>query len=130
MQGQFRMSLDKPRATPPRCGSEQGPAPRVSIWAGGAFVQVFGRRQRRDIRALRRPAFEKRLQRSPHAEGHAGPIYEQAGELINRALKMDPENTMTLAWAAHWQVYHVGQGWKATRPPTEAAYDPLPFVLG
>jgi DNA-binding SARP family transcriptional activator/Tfp pilus assembly protein PilF len=37
--------------------------------------------------------------------------YEQAGELIARALKEDPDNAMILAWAAHWQVYHVGQGW-------------------
>jgi DNA-binding SARP family transcriptional activator/Tfp pilus assembly protein PilF len=37
--------------------------------------------------------------------------YEQAGELINRALKIDPDDAMVLAWAAHWQVYHVGQGW-------------------
>jgi DNA-binding SARP family transcriptional activator/Tfp pilus assembly protein PilF len=37
--------------------------------------------------------------------------YEQAGEMINRALKEDPGNAMILAWAAHWQVYHVGQGW-------------------
>ena len=37
--------------------------------------------------------------------------YEQAGELINLALKKDPDNAMVLAWGAHWQVYHVGQGW-------------------
>jgi DNA-binding SARP family transcriptional activator/Tfp pilus assembly protein PilF len=37
--------------------------------------------------------------------------YEEAGELINRALKIDPDNAMVLAWGAHWQVYHVGQGW-------------------
>jgi len=37
--------------------------------------------------------------------------YEEAGELIARALKEDPDNAMILAWAAHWQVYHVGQGW-------------------
>jgi DNA-binding SARP family transcriptional activator/TolB-like protein/Tfp pilus assembly protein PilF len=37
--------------------------------------------------------------------------YEQAGQLINRALKIDPDDAMILAWAAHWQVYHVGQGW-------------------
>jgi DNA-binding SARP family transcriptional activator/Tfp pilus assembly protein PilF len=37
--------------------------------------------------------------------------YEEAGELINRALKIEPENAMVLAWGAHWQVYHVGQGW-------------------
>jgi DNA-binding SARP family transcriptional activator/TolB-like protein len=39
--------------------------------------------------------------------------YEKAGTLINRALKIDPENAMILAWAAHWQVYHVGQGWSS-----------------
>ena len=44
--------------------------------------------------------------------------YEQAGELINRALKLDPDNAMILAWAAHWQVYHVGQGW--ARDPAQA----------
>jgi DNA-binding SARP family transcriptional activator/TolB-like protein/Tfp pilus assembly protein PilF len=37
--------------------------------------------------------------------------YEQAGDLIKRALEEDPDNTMILAWAAHWQVYHVGQCW-------------------
>jgi DNA-binding SARP family transcriptional activator/Tfp pilus assembly protein PilF len=37
--------------------------------------------------------------------------YEEAGELINRALKIDPDNAMAWAWGAHWQVYHVGQGW-------------------
>jgi DNA-binding SARP family transcriptional activator/TolB-like protein/Tfp pilus assembly protein PilF len=44
--------------------------------------------------------------------------YERAGELINRALKIDPENAMILAWGAHWQVYHVGQGW--SQNPGEA----------
>ena len=37
--------------------------------------------------------------------------YEQAGRLISRAIKIDPDNAMILAWSAHWQVYHVGQGW-------------------
>jgi DNA-binding SARP family transcriptional activator/Tfp pilus assembly protein PilF len=37
--------------------------------------------------------------------------YERAGELINLALKKDRDNAMVLAWGAHWQVYHVGQGW-------------------
>jgi DNA-binding SARP family transcriptional activator/Tfp pilus assembly protein PilF len=43
--------------------------------------------------------------------------YEEAGELINRALKIDPDNAMVLAWGAHWQVYHVGQGW--SRDPAQ-----------
>jgi DNA-binding SARP family transcriptional activator/Tfp pilus assembly protein PilF len=37
--------------------------------------------------------------------------YEEAGDLINRALQTDPDNTMVSAWAAHWYVYYVGQGW-------------------
>jgi DNA-binding SARP family transcriptional activator/Flp pilus assembly protein TadD len=44
--------------------------------------------------------------------------YEQAGELINRALDIDPNDAMALAWAAHWQVYHVGQGW--AKDPAQA----------
>jgi DNA-binding SARP family transcriptional activator/TolB-like protein/Tfp pilus assembly protein PilF len=37
--------------------------------------------------------------------------YEEAGRLINKALTFEPDNAMVLAWAAHWQIYHVGQGW-------------------
>jgi DNA-binding SARP family transcriptional activator len=37
--------------------------------------------------------------------------YEEAGRLIGQALEADPENTNVLAWAAFWQVWHVGQGW-------------------
>jgi DNA-binding SARP family transcriptional activator len=39
--------------------------------------------------------------------------YEEAGDLINRALQTDPDNTMVSAWAAHWHVYYVGQGWSS-----------------
>jgi len=28
-----------------------------------------------------------------------------------RALEEDPDNGQGAAWAAHWQVFHVGQGW-------------------
>jgi len=37
--------------------------------------------------------------------------YEEAGVLIDRALQMDPDDAMVSAWAAHWHVYYVGQGW-------------------
>ena len=37
--------------------------------------------------------------------------YDEAGELINQAMEMDPENAMAAAWGAHWQVFNVGQGW-------------------
>jgi DNA-binding SARP family transcriptional activator/TolB-like protein len=37
--------------------------------------------------------------------------YEEAGRLIGRALDADSANANVLAWAAYWQVWHVGQGW-------------------
>lgn len=37
--------------------------------------------------------------------------YEEAGKLIRQAMEIDPENAMAAAWAAHWQVFYVGQGW-------------------
>jgi DNA-binding SARP family transcriptional activator/Tfp pilus assembly protein PilF len=38
--------------------------------------------------------------------------FAQAGELIHRALEIDPENTMAMAWAAFWRITRVGQGWE------------------
>jgi tetratricopeptide (TPR) repeat protein len=37
--------------------------------------------------------------------------YEEAGELIRRALEIDPDSSMAAAWAAHWHLFYVGQGW-------------------
>jgi TolB-like protein/DNA-binding winged helix-turn-helix (wHTH) protein len=37
--------------------------------------------------------------------------YEEAGRLINRALEIEPDNSMVAAWAAHWHLFYVGQGW-------------------
>jgi DNA-binding SARP family transcriptional activator len=37
--------------------------------------------------------------------------FEEAGRLIKRALEIDPNDTMALAWAAYWEMWHVGQGW-------------------
>jgi DNA-binding SARP family transcriptional activator/TolB-like protein/cytochrome c-type biogenesis protein CcmH/NrfG len=37
--------------------------------------------------------------------------FEKAGALINQALKIEPDNAMVLAWAAHWRMSHVGQAW-------------------
>jgi DNA-binding SARP family transcriptional activator/Tfp pilus assembly protein PilF len=37
--------------------------------------------------------------------------YEEAGDLIRRALEQDPDNAKIAAWGAHWQVFHVGQSW-------------------
>jgi DNA-binding SARP family transcriptional activator/tetratricopeptide (TPR) repeat protein len=45
-------------------------------------------------------------------------LYRDAGELITEAIATDPNNGMAEAWAAHWQVFAVGQGWA---PDTEQA---------
>lgn len=37
--------------------------------------------------------------------------YEKAGELIRRAIGIDPDNSMAAAWMAHWHLFYVGQGW-------------------
>jgi TolB-like protein len=37
--------------------------------------------------------------------------FEHAGELIHRAMQIDPQNAMALAWAAFWRISLVGQGW-------------------
>ncbi|HML12141.1 MAG TPA: hypothetical protein VK456_02470, partial [Xanthobacteraceae bacterium] len=37
--------------------------------------------------------------------------YEEAGRLIGRALEIEPDNAMVAAWAAHWHLFYVGQGW-------------------
>jgi len=41
------------------------------------------------------------------------PKYEDAGRLLERALALEPENAMVLAWNAYWNVYYVGQEWAA-----------------
>jgi tetratricopeptide (TPR) repeat protein len=37
--------------------------------------------------------------------------YEEAGRLIQRALALEPDNARAEAWAAHWHVFYIGQGW-------------------
>jgi DNA-binding SARP family transcriptional activator/TolB-like protein len=38
--------------------------------------------------------------------------FAHAGELIHRALDIEPENAMAMAWAALWRIARVGQGWE------------------
>jgi tetratricopeptide (TPR) repeat protein len=37
--------------------------------------------------------------------------YGQAGQLIKRALEINPDNSEVAAWAAHWHHFHICQGW-------------------
>jgi len=53
--------------------------------------------------------------------------YEEAGDFIMRALEEDPDNAKVAAWAAHWQVFHVGQGW--AQDPRQALATAQRFAL-
>jgi DNA-binding SARP family transcriptional activator/TolB-like protein/Tfp pilus assembly protein PilF len=37
--------------------------------------------------------------------------YEEAGQLIQQALALEPDNSRAEAWAAHWHLFYIGQGW-------------------
>jgi DNA-binding SARP family transcriptional activator len=37
--------------------------------------------------------------------------YEEAGRLIQHALALEPDNSAVEAWAAHWHLFYIGQGW-------------------
>ncbi|MBP0491819.1 BTAD domain-containing putative transcriptional regulator [Pararoseomonas indoligenes] len=41
--------------------------------------------------------------------------FMEAGQLLAEAVTRSPENAMAAAWAAHWHVFQIGQGW-ATDP--------------
>jgi DNA-binding SARP family transcriptional activator/Tfp pilus assembly protein PilF len=45
--------------------------------------------------------------------------YEEAGRLIQKALALEPDNSRAEAWAAHWHLFYIGQGW--AKDVTEAA---------
>jgi TolB-like protein len=51
--------------------------------------------------------------------------FEHAGELIHRAMEIDPRNAMALAWAAFWRISLVGQGWAQDIAGTLAAAETL-----
>ena len=44
--------------------------------------------------------------------------FEEAGALIDKALRIEPNNAMVLAWAAYWRMSYVGQAW-AKNPSRE-----------
>jgi TolB-like protein/Flp pilus assembly protein TadD len=51
--------------------------------------------------------------------------FDRAGQLIYRALEIDPQNAMALAWTALWHVARVGQGWAQDISGTLAAAERL-----
>jgi TolB-like protein len=46
--------------------------------------------------------------------------YEEAGQLIGRALEIEPDNAMVAAWAAHWHLFYGGQSWSQNIERTRA----------
>jgi DNA-binding SARP family transcriptional activator/Tfp pilus assembly protein PilF len=39
--------------------------------------------------------------------------FEKAGDLLNEALRIDPQNAKAAAWKAFWHVFHTGQDWSS-----------------
>lgn len=46
--------------------------------------------------------------------------YQQAGNLIHRALAIEPDNSMAVTLLAYWHLWHIGQGWTADAAKTLA----------
>jgi DNA-binding SARP family transcriptional activator len=46
--------------------------------------------------------------------------YEDAGQLIQQALALEPDNAAVEAWAAHWHLFYIGQGWASDVENTAA----------
>lgn len=39
--------------------------------------------------------------------------FHEAGQMLEQALELDPNNAAAHAWLVHWHVFHIGQGWAA-----------------
>lgn len=51
--------------------------------------------------------------------------YQQAGNLIERALAIEPENSMAVTLLAYWHLWHIGQGWTTDAATTLATIEAL-----
>ena len=51
--------------------------------------------------------------------------YRQAGDLIQRALAIEPDNSMAVTLSAYWHLWHVGQGWTTDAGQTLATVEML-----
>jgi DNA-binding SARP family transcriptional activator/TolB-like protein len=60
---------------------------------------------------LRSLPMMNRMERTP---------FIQAGELLRRAIELEPEYAAAYAWSAYWHIFLVGQGW-AERPQDSMA---------
>ncbi len=44
------------------------------------------------------------------------PVFQQAGELLGRAIALEPDYAAAHAWFAYWHVFLLGQGWSEDEP--------------
>lgn len=51
--------------------------------------------------------------------------YQQAGNLIQRALGIEPDNSMAVTLLAYWHLWHVGQGWTSDPAQTLSTMETL-----
>jgi DNA-binding SARP family transcriptional activator/TolB-like protein len=51
--------------------------------------------------------------------------FQEAGDLIQRALGIEPDNSMAVTLLAYWHVWHVGQGWTSDMAKTFSTVETL-----
>jgi DNA-binding SARP family transcriptional activator/Tfp pilus assembly protein PilF len=51
--------------------------------------------------------------------------FQQAGDLIQRALGIEPDNSMAVTLLAYWHLWHVGQGWSNDNAKTFSTVERL-----
>jgi DNA-binding SARP family transcriptional activator/TolB-like protein/tetratricopeptide (TPR) repeat protein len=51
--------------------------------------------------------------------------FQQAGELIEQALMIEPDNSMAVTLAAYWHLWHIGQGWTSNAKRTLTTVESL-----
>ncbi len=51
--------------------------------------------------------------------------FQEAGDLIQRALGIEPDNSMAVTLLAYWHVWHVGQGWSSDMAKTFSTVERL-----
>jgi tetratricopeptide (TPR) repeat protein len=51
--------------------------------------------------------------------------FQEAGDLIQRALGIEPDNSMAVTLSAYWHLWHVGQGWTTDTGKTLSTVESL-----
>jgi DNA-binding SARP family transcriptional activator len=51
--------------------------------------------------------------------------FRQAGDLIQRALTIEPDNSMAVTLCAYWHLWHIGQGWSTDSAKTISTVETL-----